>query len=228
MRRGSHHTPQAKAKISAALKGRVSPNMGKPMSAETKAKISASKRARAALSATLREHYGFKHAAPVVRQIVGPKTKGPPKRTVTGPLTAEHKAKISAARMGHKTSAETRAKIGAAGIGRPGPRKGVQLSAETKARISASKRAAAAKKREHAMRISLALVGRTLTPEHRAKIGATQRGKPKPTHSPETKAKMSATHTKRWGHIKKERRSAAAKKARATLLLRESQNPWGG
>jgi hypothetical protein len=87
-----------------------------------------------------------------------------------GPLSPEHRAKLSAALMGnqcaagHTCSPETRAKISAAQMGHA-------VSPETCAKLSA------------------AHMGHTLSLEHRAKIGAAQMGH---AVSPETRAKMSA------------------------------------
>ena len=89
--KGSRHTPEARAKIGDALRGRSRPDIsaakkgkpthskGKPVSPEQRAKISA---------------------------------------TMTGrKLTPEHRAAISAASKGHPVSPEQRAKIAAAHLG---------------------------------------------------------------------------------------------------------------
>jgi len=64
VRRGWHHTAEARAKISARMRGRAAPNKGKPWSPEVRAKISERQRGRkfsaehrAALCAAQRRRY---------------------------------------------------------------------------------------------------------------------------------------------------------------------------
>lgn len=86
------------------------------------------------------------------------------------PMTAEHKAKLAAARKGKPISAEQRAKQSAALKGRRlGPR-----SAETKAKLSAATKA-------------------LMTPERRAAISAALKGRKPPPRSPEHCANISAS-----------------------------------
>lgn len=88
------HTPEARAKISAARAGRASPNKGKRMSAEQKAKISAALSGRKESDETRARkraaHLGRKRD-PEVGAKISAALKGKPK-------SAEHRAKISAAR----------------------------------------------------------------------------------------------------------------------------------
>ena len=101
--RGRPHTPEHRAKISAAL-------MGKRASCETRAKLSASHvgktlsaDARAKVSAALR----VRKRSPEACARISAAKKG--KR-----FTPEHCASMAAARQGKKASAETRAKMSAA------------------------------------------------------------------------------------------------------------------
>jgi hypothetical protein len=73
------------------------------------------------------------------------------------PLSAERRAKISAALKGKQCAPETRAKISAALKGKP-------LSVEHRAKLSAAK-----KGKNHQF------FGKHLTPEHRAKLSAAAR-----------------------------------------------------
>ena len=63
------------------------------------------------------------------------------------PLSAERKAKIGRGNKGKVRTPEMRAIQSAAMIGKPSPRKGVILSEETRAKISASRKAMFAARR---------------------------------------------------------------------------------
>lgn len=89
----------------------------------------------------------------------------------------EMRAKLSAAKK--NMSAETRARIGAAGKGR-------KLSAETIAKVIA---ALTGTKRTAEQRANMSAAGRLQSAEKRAKIAAASRSR---THSAETRAKISA------------------------------------
>ena len=115
------------------------------------------------------------------------------------PLSAEHRAKISAARSGRPRapfSVEHRAKLSAAGRGRKHlaetcakiseALQGRVLSVEHRAKIS---NASCNPSAETRAKIGAANRGREPSPEHRAKISAANRGKKR---SQETRAKMVA------------------------------------
>jgi len=114
-------------------------------------------------------------------------------------------------------SPEARAKMSAAHMGQPSPRKGQHLSPDTKAKLSiahkgrilpAEQRAKMSaahrgKPKSLEMRNNLSIAkkgkpsplrGRTIPPEIRAKISAAKKGKPGQPRSAETRAKMSASH----------------------------------
>jgi len=86
------------------------------------------------------------------------------------PVSAETRAKLSAALSGRTLSAETRVKIGLANRNRP------PMSAETRAKISAihSGRTFSA---EHRARLRAAGLGHFVSEDTRAKIGAANRGR---------------------------------------------------
>ena len=118
-RYGKKCSPETRAKISSANRGKPSPMKGKHPSEETRAKMSAH---RPDISGEKNPRYGKK-------------------------CSPETRAKISAANMGKpspmkgkKHSEETRAKISAKAKGRTSPRKGKHLSEETKAKLSAAKK----------------------------------------------------------------------------------------
>lgn len=103
--KGRKHTPESKAKLSVALKGRFK---GRKLSPETRAKISA-----ALKSIDNRGFRGRKHS-PETRAKMSASRKIAMNRP-------EVKAKLSAARKGKKLSPETRAKISAANKGKKPP-----------------------------------------------------------------------------------------------------------
>jgi group I intron endonuclease len=135
------HTAEVRAKISAAATGRS-------CSAETRLKLSAAGRGRvhspevkakmsAAHTGKAKPYAKSRFFTPEARAIAAAAHRG---KTVS----AECRAKISAAMRGHKKSDETKAKMRAAQLGRPSPHRGKKfgpMSAETKAKISAAKRA---------------------------------------------------------------------------------------
>lgn len=88
--------------------------------------------------------------------------------------TAEHRAKISAAKQGQCHTPEAKAKMSAASKGRT-------ATPETRAKLSAIRK------------------GKSHTPEHRAKIAAANKGK---TRTPEQRARMSAAAKGRTAHNK--------------------------
>ena len=161
---GRKISPEARAKSSAAQRG-ISKGVGRKHTAETKAKMSASQRALTrVVSPEMRAHLaeaakGRKHTAEAKakmslaqRGVKKGKRRGPPSPETRDKLRAAHlalNAKNRAdgtVRRGHKLSAETRAKIGAAG------RLRVPISAETRERMRQS--AIALRARERAARKS--------------------------------------------------------------------------
>jgi very-short-patch-repair endonuclease len=95
----------------------------------------------------------------------------------------EHRAKVSAAKRGHVVSAETRAKISAARMGQSHPQ-----SAETRAKISAAKKGRA-RSEEHGRALGASLSRSAKAAAHRERIVAAQRGVPL---SAEHRAKVGA------------------------------------
>ena len=168
---GCVRSPETRAKLSAANKGRKVP----PVTAETRAKLSASHRTR-----TYRPHT-LEARAKISAAQVGKKYP---------PVTAETRAKISAANIGksHPQTPETRAKISAAHAGKKRP----SLTPEHCANIAAANRG---KKRspEACANISAGLVGKKRSPpspETRAKLAAALKGRKRP---PEVVEKILAT-----------------------------------
>jgi len=169
MRKGSKHSPETRAKMSASRKG-------KKLSAETRAKLSESHKGRTAWNK-------------------GKTGQIPWNKGKTGIYSAETRAKLSASKTGKKLSAETRAKMSASRKGRIAWNKGKKHSAETRAKMSASStRHFLGKKHSPETRAKLSAIntGKKLSAETRAKIGAKSRGK---KHSAETRAKLSAINT---------------------------------
>ena len=120
----------------------------------------------------------------------------------TGPLSPEHKAKISAAHKGKTLSEEHRRKLSES-------HKGRKMSLEARAKASASLKGRAAWNKGKSMgeatrakhrgkvmspetraKISAKLRGRTHTAEHTAKVAETQRGK---TITPEQRERIAAS-----------------------------------
>jgi hypothetical protein len=114
---GAIHTPETRAKISAAMKGKNSPNYGKTLSPETKAKLSAAQKGK-----TLSTETKAKISAAQKGKTLSPETK----------------AKMSAAKKDTSRSLETRVKISESLKGENHPLYGKTLSPEIKAKISAA------------------------------------------------------------------------------------------
>ena len=125
-------SPATRAKLSAALKGRVRG----PLSEETKAKLSEALKGR-----NHSEEHRAKNSSA---------QKGKNKGRVRGPMSEEEKSKRSAAQKGRVHSEEHRAKNSAAQKGRVPPNKGKPMSEEQKEKISAARKAQAALKRSAA------------------------------------------------------------------------------
>lgn len=144
----------------------------------------------------------------------GPGLKNPP---------PDVRAKKSAALMGHAVSEATRlavslahkgkplseahrVKISAAGKGRISEKRGITLTDEHRAKLSASLMGNQYRKgiphdEQSKAKISAAGNGKPKSDEHRAKIGASQKGR-KPTE--EARAKMRMSAQKRWAKVKAE------------------------
>ena len=99
-------------------------------------------------------------------------------------LSERGRAKLSAANIGKKRSAETCARIAAVNTGK-------KLSLEHRAKISAAS-IGKAKSAGHCAKISVARKGKRLSPEHCAKLSAAHMGEKRGPHSAEHRAKLSA------------------------------------
>lgn len=166
------HTPETKARISRALKGRP----GRKHTPETKAKISEAKKGKKhtpETKAKLSEAHSGKKVSPETKAKLSEATKrlwqNPDyvKQHTGRKQSPEAKAKISRAHSGKKVSSETGAKISKALKGRPGRKQ----SPETRAKLSET----------------MKLLWQT-----KEFVGHTGR-----KHSPETKAKLSESAKKR-------------------------------
>lgn len=141
--RARRHTPEARARISAAQMGRANPsahiahefNRGKARSAETRARISANRKGK---------RVGFTQSAET-RAKISAARKGKP-------LSAEHCAKLSASHKGMTLPAESRAKLSAS-------LKGVKRTPEYCAAISA-RQMGVPKSQEQKDKISATLIAR--------------------------------------------------------------------
>lgn len=182
---GYRHTPEALAKISAASKGERNARFGKP--SPMLGKIGAmhgrkhSIESKAKMGRSGAEHHMFgKH----------PKGK---------PLSAEHIEALRKSRIGLVYSAEAREKMGAATRGKPGHRLGKKASAETRVRMSVTRKG----------------VKRNLTDEQRARIGAANRGRKHTDEARRNMATAAQRRPKNQGHPHteeaKKRMSALAK-----------------
>lgn len=140
-------TPEARAKIGAAHKGRA-------VSPETCAKLKAAGKGR-----VFSEETRAKISISNTGKVMPPETRA---KLSAWERTPEIRARMAASQRGRKASAETRAKMSASHTPEERARKsaymlGRVLSEETRAKMSAASR------------------GRMHTPEARAKIGATHR-----------------------------------------------------
>lgn len=108
-------------------------------------------------------------------------------------FTVEHKENLSRSHKGIKSSAEAskkrseslkKAHAEGRHVGMKGKKMLDLMTPESKAAKSA--------------KITASLTGRSLSPEHRAKISANQTGKKRKPHSPETIAKMKAARAAWW------------------------------
>jgi hypothetical protein len=125
---GRQHSPESRAKMSAARKGRP----GRPLSPEHRAKISKAKMGRPLSPehrAKVSEAQKGRTLSPEHRAKISKANKGKKR-------SPETRSKMAAARRGRALSPESRAKISAALTGRPGH----TLSPESRAKISAAKK----------------------------------------------------------------------------------------
>jgi hypothetical protein len=137
------------------------------------------------------------------------------------PHTAEARAKMSAAKIGHTVSVETRAKISAALLGN-------KMSAETKAKMSViSKNRIITPETRRKMVTTRRANGRhTHTFETRLKIGAAGKGRKR---SLETRAKMRVAQLGRIRPVEIGVAISKAKSGRAVPNLQREHNPnWKG
>ena len=164
--KGKHHSLETREKIRAALTGERNPAK-RP---DTRAKMSAARQV-----AWSRPEYREK--------VIAAK-----KEWASHP---EAREKMRQAHLGkHPCSPETRAKISAANLGRPGTMLGKHLSLETREKIGAARK------------------GKPLSPEHREKIGAaSQAAWSRPEYrekirvarsSPECREKVSGPNASNW------------------------------
>ncbi len=130
------------------------------------------------------------------------------KLVVHGPLSEAHRAAISAGGRGEKATPETRAKMRAARLGKPGPRK--PRSAATRAKMRKPKSP------EHCANIAAAMTGKPKSATHVANMSAARKGVPDKPWSPERRAKP----VKPWSPQTRASREAA-KIARANARAKE-------
>lgn len=210
MRLGTHHTAQAKRRMSEAKKGR-------PLSEEHRRSLSEAQKGRVVSDET--------------RRRISEANKGRRCWWKGKHLTEEHKRRIGQANKGRVVSEETKRKIGNASRGRPSPMKGKHHTPETKLKIGRAnkgcvpwnkgkprseevkrkiseatkgrapwikgKRHSAESKRKmsEANKGNKYCLGRQLGDETRRKIGEASRGR---RHSPETRHRMSEAHKLAW------------------------------
>jgi very-short-patch-repair endonuclease/alpha-D-ribose 1-methylphosphonate 5-triphosphate synthase subunit PhnG len=105
------------------------------------------------------------------------------------PKSAEHRARIGEANRRRVVTAETRAKMSASAMGKPGTLTGRSPSAETRAKISATLTGRRQSDETRAKK-SAAHLGKPMPEGTGAKISAALKGKPK---SPEHRANLSAS-----------------------------------
>lgn len=139
---GCKHTPETRAKVSAAGKGRKCP----PFSSEHRAKMSAAKKGKAPPLATLAAAWAAnvgrvktpEECAKISAAHIGKKPSSETRAKLSAAhkgrkLSPEHRAKLSAVKIGKRHTIESRAKISAA-------HKGREFSPEHRAKIAAANR----------------------------------------------------------------------------------------
>lgn len=142
------------------------------------------------------------------------------------PLSAEHRAKLSAAgkgkqnALGVKHSAETRARASAVRKGKPHPLIGHPISEETKAKISAANKGKGhAQSAETRLKIAATSKGHLVSTETREKLRTAHTGK---VLSAETCARMSAANKGKVISAEHRAKLSAALKGRPSGRLGES------
>ena len=133
--------------------------------------------------------------------------KCPEQRKKTGPLSEEHKKKISEAMKGKILSEEHKKKIGKGNKGKKTGKKTGPLSEETKRKISKSLKGKKKPPRseEHKKKISKLHKGKILSKEHRKKLSEVKIGKKTAPLSEEHKKKISeAKKGKKTGPLSEE------------------------
>ncbi len=147
--------------------------------------------------------------------------RGPNNCNFGKPISDAQKSKLRAANLGRKLSPEHRAKIAAKMTGKPGPNLGRKWSAEVVEKL----RAASTGKlhsEQAKLRISESLTGRTLTPEHRAKLSISKAGVPRQwVATQETRRKLSVAMTGRA--VSDETRQAIALANRSRVVTKETR-----
>lgn len=170
LRKGFLEHPERAAKISMALKGRVSPNKGRVASKETRKKISAANLGRKHSKESLKkisESQIGRVMSEETKQKMSASAKARKERdggtffapSVTNEQIAEWREKSSKSQIGRKLSDEHKAKISAAGIGRVSGNKGKIASTEARAKMSAAGKGRP-KSEEHKAKIKAAHVAR--------------------------------------------------------------------
>lgn len=150
---GYRHTPETRAKISAAKTGRPNGNKGMKRSAEFRAKCSAWQKGKVVPREWIER---MQRARKPLSQESRAKISAAHLGKSRGPLSPEHRAKISVAGLGRKQSDTHRARLSAA-------RMGMKFSDAHRAKMSESRLKMLADKRA-------AGIVRRLTPEQRQNV----------------------------------------------------------
>jgi group I intron endonuclease len=208
---GFKHRDASKAAMSRGHTGKVVSN-------ETRARMSASKKGVAKTAETRARMAEAQKRRAVERPDIFARFLAV--RPTPGPLTEEHKAKLSAATKGRVQSPEeiaARLPFIKAALQRPEVKaklsarnKGRVLSEEAKAKIRESCRKAALANTELRAKVAAANAARVWTDEARAKASALRKGVPK---SPEHRQKMREATTLSW----------ARRRAKLNAALGETQ-----
>lgn len=195
---GHRHSPESKAKISAASRGRPSPNKGRKASEETRAKLSEGVRNRGPeWREKMRKATAFRNPEVMARII---------KSNTGRPRSAEGRANMSKAQKERVLSVDAKERIAAAQRGR-------QPTPETLAKMSAASRNAW----QNSPKMAAAHRGQTRSAEVRETLRIAHLGI-KPTI--ETRAKMSAAMRRRWSE--NEERQKLIKRSGHTAQGREN------
>ena len=167
---GRAHSPETKAKMSEAKKGKKHPNYGKELSPETKAKISEANKGRKhtpEAKAKMSESQKGKNLSPETKAKISEANKGSKNPNYGKKLSPETKAKLSEAQKGKKHTPEAKAKMSEAN-------KGKKHTPEAKAKMSEAKKG---KKNPN-----YGKKGRKLSPETKAKMSETMKAQRGPRY----------------------------------------------